>query len=211
MKKLFTLIHGNDVHLSPGVKVVKANIFSEVLDSKGILEKVQEDAIEYKKDVTAECEGLKEQAELKGFQEGMEKWSEQVAFLEKEIGKVHDEIQNIIVPLALSGAKKIFGKELELAPEAVVDIVAKNLKSVSEHRKITIYSNKKDKSYLEKGKDRLEKVFGKLESLSIQEREDVERGGCIIETEKGIINAQVENQWRALEKAFEMVLKETET
>lgn len=210
MKKLFTLIHGDDIHLSPGVKVVKADTFSEVLDSKGVLDKVQEDAVEYKKGVAAEIEKLKEQAELQGFQKGLEKWSEQVAFLEQEIGNVHDEIQKIIVPLSLSGAKKIFGKELELAPEAVVDIVANNLKSVSDHRKITIYANKKDKNYLDNGKSRLEKIFGRLESLSIQEREDIGRGGCIIETEKGIINAQIENQWRALEKAFKMVLQETQ-
>ena len=30
----------------------------------------------------------------------------------------------------------------------------------------------------------------------------MEPGGCLIETEAGIINAQLENQWRSLEAAF---------
>ena len=37
----------------------------------------------------------------------------------------------------------------------------------------------------------------------------IEPGGCIIETEAGIINAQLENQWRSLENAFESFMKKT--
>ena len=33
-------------------------------------------------------------------------------------------------------------------------------------------------------------------------------GVCIIETEAGIINASLENQWRALESAFEAFMKQ---
>jgi type III secretion protein L len=55
---------------------------------------------------------------------------------------------------------------------------------------------------LEQEKQEIKKIFEHLQSLSIQERDDVEPGGCIIETEAGIINAQLENQWRALESAF---------
>ncbi|NGX36596.1 MAG: hypothetical protein K1000chlam1_01445, partial [Candidatus Anoxychlamydiales bacterium] len=38
--------------------------------------------------------------------------------------------------------------------------------------------------------------------FSLEERNDIEPGGCIIETEKGIINAQLDNQFRAIEAAF---------
>jgi type III secretion protein L len=208
MKKLFTLIHGDDIRLDSGVKILKGKDYSEILDSKGVLDKALDDANKYKEGVVTEIEKSKAQAEAEGFQKGLNKWNEQIAYLEAEIKTVHAEIQKIIVPLALSGAKKIFGKELELAPEAIVDIVSNNVKSISEHRKVTIYVNKKDREYLDAAKERLESKFSKLESLSIQERDDIESGGCIIETEIGIINAQTANQWSALEQAFETVLKE---
>jgi type III secretion protein L len=60
---------------------------------------------------------------------------------------------------------------------------------------------------LEAAKSQIKKVFEHLESLSIQERSDIEPGGCMIETEAGIINAQLENQWRSLEIAFESFMK----
>ena len=54
---------------------------------------------------------------------------------------------------------------------------------------------------------KIKKIFERLENLSIQERDDIEPGGCIIETEAGIINAQLENQWRSLEIAFDEFMK----
>lgn len=205
--KLFEFINKGEIHVAAGSKVIKAKEFSQLLNAKELLKKVQEDAIEYKKQVVNETEKLKEQAEQEGFKAGIEQWAQQVAFLEEEIKKVDKGIEDVVVPLALSAAKKIIGKELEMSPTAVVDIVANNLKAVSEHRKITVYVNRKDLPILEENKTRLEKIFGRLESLSIKERDDVEQNGCIIETEMGIINAQLHHQWLALEKAFENIMK----
>ena len=72
-----------------------------------------------------------------------------------------------------------------------------------------IYVNKEDLEILEKSKEKIRKIFEHLDSLSMQERGDIEPGGCMIETEAGIINAQLENQWRALEAAFESFMKKS--
>ena len=48
-----------------------------------------------------------------------------------------------------------------------------------------------------------------LESFVIRERAGIQPGGCVIETEGGIINARLENQWRTLEKAFDTLSKTT--
>jgi type III secretion protein L len=83
------------------------------------------------------------------------------------------------------------------------------LKPVTQHRKVIIYVNKVDLEELEASKPKIKNLFEHLENLSIQERSDIEPGGCIIETEAGIINAQLENQWRSLEIAFESFMKKT--
>jgi type III secretion protein L len=104
-------------------------------------------------------------------------------------------------------AKKIVGRELELSEDAIVDIVSSSLKAVAQHHKITIYVNKKELAILEANRPRLKNIFESLESLSLRERNDIAPGGCVIETEGGIINAQLDNQWRILEKAFDNLLK----
>lgn len=202
MTKFFSLIHGDAVSKAPKAKILPAEEFSQLLNGAELLEQVKQDAEKYRLEVAKECEGLRAEAEKKGFGEGLEKWSKQIALLEEEIAKVRDEMKKVVVPLALKAAQKIVGREIELTPDTVADIVLTALKAVSQHRKITIYCNKHDLEILEKNKEKLKGAFEHLESLSIQERAELSPGSCVIETEAGIINALLENQWQALERAL---------
>ncbi|MGZ3633040.1 MAG: HrpE/YscL family type III secretion apparatus protein [Parachlamydiaceae bacterium] len=207
-KKLFSLINGSQLHVAPKTKVIAAKEFSTLLDASEVLELVQKDAETYKIKEVEDCEELKAQAQREGFEAGFKSWAEMIAKQEAEIKKVRAEIEKMIAPVALKAAKKILGREMELSNEVIVDIVSTSLKSVAQHKKITIHVNKKDYASLEANRPRLRELFESLESLSIRESSDVQSGGCIIETEGGIINAQLENQWRILEKAFENLLKQ---
>ena len=200
---LFTLLKKDQVHLQPKTKVVSAEDFSKLVSADQIVTQTQEEEPVYRSEVAHECEKLKELAEAAGFEEGMRQWSEQIKFLENEIKKVRQEMEHSIVPLALTAVKKMIGKELEIKPETVVDIVATALKTVSQHRRVSIYVNKFDLDYVEAQRSRLKALFEHLESLAIAVREDIPQGGCIIETEAGIINAKLENQLKMLEAAFQ--------
>lgn len=205
-KKYFTLIHGDNVHQAPKSKVIPAKEFSELLDGVDLLKKVKKDADEYVQKVTEEAEQIKEKAQREGFEEGFRKWAEQLSFLEEEVHAVRKEVEKVIIPVALSAAKKIFGREVRMSEDAIVDIVRSNLKAVAQHKKVKILVNSQDRKAIEKKKSKLKELFEGLESLTVQVRDDVERGGCVIETEGGIINAQLENQWQILERAFEKAL-----
>lgn len=207
-KKFFSMIYGDKNKITPHKHIIPAEDVCQILDAQEVLEKVQADAERYKLEITKECESLKEAAQTAGFAEGYQKWAEHVALLEEEIKKVRQDLEKLLIPVALKAAKKIVGREIELSENAIVDIVANILKSVSQHKKVTIYVNKKDLEALEQGRQRLKDVFESLEVLSLRERSDIARGGCVIETEGGIINAQLENQWGALERAFATLMKQ---
>lgn len=209
-KKYFTLIRGGSVHAAKDEKVIPAAEFSQLLDAHGVLEQVKKDAEEYRLEVAKECELLKAEAQREGFEAGFKQWAEHVANLEAEIVHVRKELEKVLIPVALKAAKKIVGREIELSDDTIVDIVANSLKAVAQHKRITIYVNRKDLDALERNRTRLKQIFETLEVLSLRERTDVAPGGSIIETEGGIINAQLENQWRALENALEILLKKKE-
>jgi type III secretion protein L len=206
-KKFFTLIYGDQIHAAPKTKIIPSDSFSKLADASKVLEHIKEDAEKYRLQIAKESEEIKEHAEMAGYEAGFKKWAEHLVKLENEIEKVHKELQQLVVPVALKAAKKIVGKEIELSPEVIVDIVANNLKAVAQHKHVTIYVNKKDLAILDKNKPLLKELFESLESLSIRPREDITPGGCIIETEMGIINAQLDHRWRVLEKAFEHLVK----
>jgi type III secretion protein L len=205
--KFFSLLSTSEVRVAPGTKVIPAEEFSTLRTAEEILHIVQSEAAEYRKETLIEAEKLKERAYQEGFEEGLTSLNKHLFALDQELSLLRDNVQKKILPLALIAAKKIVGEELRLHPDRIVDIVLNSLKAVTQHRKIIIYVNKVDLAALEKNKAKLKKAFEHLDSLSIQERQDIEPGGCMIETEAGMINAQLENQWRALETAFESFMK----
>ncbi|MES2272919.1 MAG: HrpE/YscL family type III secretion apparatus protein [Chlamydiota bacterium] len=205
--KFFSLISGKEVRLAPGKKTIPAKEFSTLLSAAEVLERVDKEADAFRRATLSEAEKIKEQAFKEGFQEGLISLNKHLLSLDQELKFLREEIQKKILPLSLKAARKIIGEELRLHPDRIVDIVLNSLKPVTQHRKITIYVNKADLQTLEDNKNKIRKIFEHLESLSIQERADIEPGGCMIETEAGIINAQLENQWRALESAFESFMK----
>jgi len=206
-KKFFTLIYGDQVRAAPKAKIIPAAELSTLQEASEVLEHIKVDAEKYRLQVVQECEELKENAFKEGYDEGFKEWTEHFVQFERQLEDLHKEMQQVIIPIALKAAKKIVGREIELSEDAIVDIVASHLKAVAQHKRITIYINKKELETLEKHKPRLRELFEHLESLSIRSRDDIAPGGCIIETEIGIINAQMEHRWQVLEKAFEALLK----
>lgn len=205
-KKYFSLIYGDKIGVAPQKKVIPSEDFSKLVTAAETLEHVQEDAKKYRTEVAQECEKTKEYAYQEGYAAGYEAWAEQLSALESEIIAYKKEIGKLIVPIALKAARKIVGREIELSEKTVVDIVKENLKAVAQHKKISIFVNRKDFDVLEENKNELKKVFENLESFSLRPRDDIAPHGCMIETEIGIVNAQLEHRWNVLEKAFKKLI-----
>jgi type III secretion protein L len=199
-EKFFSLISGEEVRIKPGEKIIPAHEFSTLKSADELLRAAKNQIAEALQE--AREKGFKE-----GFEEGLSSLNQHILALDQELKVLRKEVQEKILPLSLKAARKIMGEELKMHPDRIVDIVLNSLRPVTQHRKIIIYANKTDLQHLEEEKPKLKKIFEHLDSLSIQERDDIEPGGCMIETEAGIINAQLETQWRALESAFESFMK----
>jgi type III secretion protein L len=201
--KFFSLISHESIHNTDNDKIVSSKDFSTLIKSSDLLKKVKNQAKEYKLEIAKECELEKEQAYRDGYLAGLEKFNEMILEIDEKIQTLEKSLKKQILPIALKAAKKILGDEIKLDPSRVVDIVVQTLKNVTQSHRVKVYVNKNDLEELEKNKAKLKSILEQVEYFSIQERLDVEPGGCIIETEAGIINAQLENQWRAIESAFE--------
>jgi type III secretion protein L len=206
MSRLFSLIQ-KDVHPPSGKKIIDSEDFSSLLSATELLEKAKEDADSALKQAHVDCEILREKAQKEGFDEGLAQFNEKILDLDQEKKRLRHEMNQLVLPLALKAAKKIVGKELESHPDTIVSIVIQALAPAMQSHRITIWVNKADREALEKEKNSLKEKLEQVESLLIKDRDDIAAGGCIIETETGIINADASNQWRALEAAFERFLK----
>lgn len=204
---LFSLVKKGSVHYSSKSKVIPAEVYSKLLHIDELLEEVHEEIKQLKEENALHCEELRKQASEQGFKQGLVNFNTQILHLDHVIKDSKLEMQKMILPLALQAAKKIVGQQLQVNPETIVDIVLQAIKPITQSYQVKIFVSKQDKELLESRKPEIKKILDHVKVLSVQEREDVSPGGCLIETDSGIINASIENQWRALETAFESYAK----
>ncbi|HEU64093.1 MAG TPA: HrpE/YscL family type III secretion apparatus protein [Chlamydiae bacterium] len=206
--KFFSFLK-EEIHPEPGEKIIPKEEFSKLIEANEIVEKAKGDVAIYKEKIKKECETLKEEAKKEGFDEGLKSLNEHILKLDKTAKELSKKYEEKILPIALKAAKKIVSEELKMNPEAIVNIIKGALKPVAQHVKVKIFVNKQDLEILEKEKEKekIKEILQITDTFTIEERNDIEPGGCIIETEKGIINAQLENQFRAIEAAFKAFSK----
>lgn len=204
---LFSLIYQGNVKKTSTSKIIKAEEFSKILNIEALLEEAQKDIERLKLENEKTCLSLQEKAKENGHKEGLATFNSHLIYFDKKIKELQHDLQKLVLPIALQAAKKIVGTQLEMKPETIVDIVMQSLKPVTQAHEIKIIVSKEDKEILEQHKSRIKTLFDQLRVLAIEEREDISQGSCIIETEAGIINASLENQWRALQAAFDNFLK----
>lgn len=207
MAKRFTLLKNDKVLISRKEKVIPAKEFAVLLDAEELKSHIEFEIKELKKKTEKKCKELEAKARDAGFQEGLLEFNKHVVALEEKKRQLYHETQRLIIPLALKAAKKIVSQELKLNPNVIVEIVKQTLKPVLQNHRIRIFVNKEDRNVLESNKDSIKSILEQVETFSIEDRPDIEEGGCIIETESGIINATLDNQWKALEAAFQGFMK----
>ena len=131
-----------------------------------------------------------------------------------DLGELHRQtcrdLEADLVQLALAVARKIVDREVSLGPEAVTRIVRQALGRVEHAGRIAIKLNPADLELLADIKPQLLSGLPEAGRAAFEADEDIARGGCLIETDGGEVDARIERQFQMVEEAFRAELdKET--
>jgi len=174
----------------------------------------QADAVmEVLAEARAEADVLREAARAEGFAAGR---ADAVAALEpalaaltQALADVRDQqvvaavaLERRAVALGLALARKVLAGALEVEPERVLDSVTGALRGIVERERITVLVNPDDLEIVREAMDNLKASLGGIEHCEVQAERRVGRGGCIVRTPVGDIDASVETK---LERAGEVV------
>jgi flagellar assembly protein FliH len=164
-----------------------------------------------------------EDAEKKGFdkgynlgiQQGIISGKKEIKHLLTELEKTLDEFHCIksnlaivaereAVNLSMAIAKKIIGHEISIGKNVITSVVKEALKKVDGHEKIKIKVHPEDIQILEEHKNEYKKYANCVQGIEILCDENINKGGCIIETNIGDIDARIEKQIKVIEDAFKL-------
>jgi flagellar assembly protein FliH len=202
---------------SKSVRMVDENagvVHRRVLDARGKAEKILQDAeadaektrIEARR-VLEESKTQSERAIKKGFSEGEAKGfatvTEKLVELEHLRERFYESVEPELIKLSMSIAEKVIGKLASENSKLVEGVVHQALEKTLGDR-IVIRLNPEDYSGLmERDVDFREKI-DRTKRLTLRSDEAITKGGCVVESEVGTIDAQLDLQLEAMRKALEI-------
>jgi type III secretion protein L len=195
----------------PSKKIVKGETVEARNEAQAIKDRAQAEAKEILNQAENEAARIKEEAAAIGLEEGRNQGAaelaEIVATVSQRLSLIEAQVEPQLKDLAIKIARKILGRELEFHPEGVVDIVKQALsEKARQRREIYLRVNPEDLQHIRESKADLLEVLSRAKEIGIREDPDVEKGGVVIETDAGTIDAQLETQLAV----FEQVLKKVQ-
>jgi flagellar assembly protein FliH len=161
----------------------------------------------------AEADQIRENARAEGYAAGradaIASLEPALAALTQAIGDVQTaraelavELERRAVELGLGLARKVVGGALSVQPELVVEAVTGVLRGIVERERVTVLVNPADLDIVREAMDGLRASLGGIDHCVVEAERRVGRGGCLVRTPVGDIDASVETK---LERAGEVV------
>lgn len=189
-------------------------------DARLIIEKANEDARKIEDGISEKEKKIINEAREAGYKDG---WDEGISKANGEVERLtermHDMINSIInkrtsifieaeqqiISLVLSIARKVIKVLSENQKNVVINNVIHSLKKLSSRKNIVIRVNLADLDLTTQYKEKFIKL-AETDNLKILEDTTVDKGGCIIETDFGMLDARISSQLHEIEeKVQEMV------
>ncbi len=149
----------------------------------------------------------KEQSEsLKASQE---KLDEAGRNLDSLIANLCKQYEAEIMQMIFRVAERIAMHEITMNKEVVLDVLHKIVDELQAAQHIKVLMNAEDLKFVEELRAKGSKEAEKLARVKIESGENIKRGGCLVETEFGSVEATVEQRvekaWKAIESKLPVV------
>jgi type III secretion protein L len=142
------------------------------------------------------ADGIREQAERRGREEGLARAGAALAEAELRRARWLDRARADLVSLSLQVAESLYARARATDPSIVEDMCLRAIEQVSEARRIALRVHPSDADAL----------GGIAAPVAIVPDEAIGAGGCVVETDLGTVDHRLETRLDALRGALEAVV-----
>lgn len=186
--------------------VIDKDVYDAKEEAQRILQRARDEAAAIVAQARQEGERLQAQAREEGYAAGKDQAASEVSALlarqTQQFQALLASVEPQVVGLTMSIVKKVFGEAVALDPQLVVKVTQNALRTVRQRREITIRAHPEDVAALRQHRRQLLDVLLRTNDYALEEDPAIMRGGVIIETEAGRIDARLETQIAVFEKIF---------
>jgi type III secretion protein L len=184
-------------------RLLPAERVSAHLEAEGTLERAREEARRIVEAARSEAEGVHEAARRKARETVAAETAALVAEASAARERALSGLRDDVVDLAMAVGRKVIGRELEVSRTAAVEICAGALRRLRRARAVVVHVHPDDLGAVETGRPLLADILADEAGLRVVGDESVGRGGCLIESDVGRIDARLDAQLDAIERALE--------
>ena len=187
-------------------------VHKRVLDAKGKAEKILTQAQSEATRIRNEAKRVLEDAKAKrvksvkkGYAEGESKGlaqvTEKLIQLQRLREQFYEQAEPEVIRLVTTIAEKVIGQIVEENPKLIRSVVKKALERSLGDR-IVVRVNPEDYKVVTAQDSEFRDVIDRTKRITFRQDDTIAKGGCVVETEVGTIDAQIETQLRAIRKAL---------
>jgi flagellar assembly protein FliH len=161
----------------------------------------------------ADADSLRAQAREEGLREGreealaaltpaLESLAQAAEAVQADQHARAERLERHAVDLALFLAEKVIGGAIAVQPEQVIEAVRGALRGIVERERVTVLVHPEDLELVRDAMDGIRATLGGIEHCEVQAERRVSRGGAVVRTPDGDVDARVETK---LQRAREVV------
>lgn len=138
---------------------------------------------------------LQQRADMAELQQGV------VESLKQALPRVIQQSEAALVQLALEAARRVVA-DMPISVELVEAVVREALAQVQDGARITVHLNPEDLALLRKHDSPLLRAPEGGDPLQVVASAEVSRGGCLVQTGFGMLDARRETKWEQIRKTL---------
>jgi type III secretion protein L len=187
---------------TPAVSKITKEVHEASLEAKDILARAQEQAAQLLEEARLESEKVLADSLEQGYAAGLDKWNDALAEAWKQREDFLAQNEAELLKLAVAIARRVIGESVKADADVVLQVAKEALRSVRSERKVTIKVNPSDEANLRLKSETLKMLGAEVGELVIVGNPSIAAGGCVVESDLGIIDAQIDTQLASIEDAL---------
>jgi type III secretion protein L len=180
-------------------KVVKREIYAATEEAARIVHEAHTQARKILDDAEQARQTALETSFKEGYEQGLREWNVAVAEVNAARDKYLTGSEPELIRLAVRIAQKIIGEELRTNPETIVSVARACLEGAGRERSLTVRVPAADLDLVRRRIVLLREAAGPNRSIEVVADAAIGPGGCVVESEYGVIDARLETQLRCME------------
>ena len=199
METIFYRLDGK-IKPTPGARILKSQDYATVLKAQQLLDDAQQEADRIKQEALSAYEEQKKQGYEDGVLEGQMQQAEKMLETGLQAVEYLENLEKKVVEVVTTAVRKIIGEMDD--KERIVCIVKTALEQVQLRQQILIRVCPEEESIVRDNLKSMIRGAHHAHGLEIIADPRLKKGDCMLESEMGVIDASLETQLRAIEKAF---------